>query len=269
MQHPAAIAWVPAVERTRDDTVPRVAGGEDMRAFWDQRAQEDAFYFVDNRLQYGHPDLERFWTEGEDDLDRLLGSLGVTIEPSQHVLEIGCGVGRLTRVLGSRAASVRAVDVSVQMLGRAREHNSSLANVEWILGDGTSLATIASDSVDACVSHVVFQHIPDPEVTLGYVREIGRVLRAGGWAAFQISNDPRIHSGGSTLAKVRIALRGARRLGPRGQNDPSWRGSMVDVGALRAAAADGSMDVERVVGEGTQFCLVLTRRRSGDVPQLP
>jgi hypothetical protein len=35
---------------------------------------------------------------------------------------------------------------------------------------------------------------------------------------------------------------------------------MVELGALREAARDGSMVVERVVGEGTQLCCVLTRR---------
>ena len=27
-------------------------------------AREDAFYFVDNRLRYGDPDVELFWTQG-------------------------------------------------------------------------------------------------------------------------------------------------------------------------------------------------------------
>lgn len=31
-------------------------GRIDMKRFWDDRAREDAFYFVDNRLDYGSPD---------------------------------------------------------------------------------------------------------------------------------------------------------------------------------------------------------------------
>ena len=41
----------------------------DMGRFWDERAREDAFYFVDNRLDYRDADVERFWREGDDDLD--------------------------------------------------------------------------------------------------------------------------------------------------------------------------------------------------------
>jgi SAM-dependent methyltransferase len=234
----------------------------EMGSFWDQRADEDAFFFVDNRLDYGNPDLPRFWADGERDLDLLLAALGARVEPTDAVLEIGCGVGRLTRGLAARAASVRALDVSARMLELARRHNPQLDNVEWILGDGTTLGPIESSSVDGCASHVVFQHIPDPAITLGYIREIGRVLRPGGWAAFQISNDPRVHRRRSLPARLKLELRALAGRAPRGQEDNRWRGSMVELDDLRAAAADGLMQVERVVGEGTQLCCVLTRRQT-------
>jgi SAM-dependent methyltransferase len=235
----------------------------EMGSFWDRRAEEDAFFFVDNRLDYGNPDLPRFWAEGELDLERLLDTVGVRVEPTDQVLEIGCGVGRLTRGLAARASSVQALDVSGRMLELAREHNPELANVEWILGDGSTLASIESASTDACVSHVVFQHIPDPAITLRYVVEIGRVLRPGGWAAFQISNDPRVHVHRSPMARAKLELLSLAGRAPRGQEDPRWRGSMVELDDLRGAAAEGSMQVERVVGEGTQLCCVLTRRVAG------
>jgi SAM-dependent methyltransferase len=233
-----------------------------MGSFWDERADEDAFFFVDSRQGYRHPDLESFWAEGKRDLDLLLSALGAEIQPNDRVVEIGCGVGRLTRVISERAASVRALDVSARMLELAKEHNAQLKNVEWLHGGGATLDGIESESADACVSHVVFQHIPDPEVTLSYVREIGRVLLPGGWAAFQISNDPQLHESKSVSYRVRQAWRAALGRGPRGQQDPRWRGSMIRLDALRAAADDGSMDIERVVGEGTQYCIVLTRRRA-------
>jgi len=239
----------------------------DMGAFWDRRAEEDAFFFVDNRLSYRHPDLDRFWADGERDLDLLLAAVGAQLEPTDTVLEIGCGVGRLTRVLSSRAMAVKALDVSSRMLEHAQEHNQRLGNVEWVLGDGTSLASIETGSIDACISHVVFQHIPDPAITLRYVVEIGRVLRPGGWAAFQVSNDPRVHTRRPLRTRIRLAVGAATGRAPHGQEDPRWRGSMVELDELRAAAAQGSMDLERVVGEGTQMCCVLTRRRAGVAAQ--
>ena len=230
---------------------------DDAKRFWDERAREAALHFVDNRLDYRDPDESRFWAGGEEDLGRLLDAVGVALAPDLDVVEIGCGVGRLTRVLAGRVATVRALDVSPEMLARARRLNAHLANVTWLEGDGATLAPIASASADACVSHVVFQHIPDPQVTLGYVREIGRVLRPGGWAAFQVSGDAGVHE---ARPGWRARLGAALRRAPRGQGHPNWRGSHVELADLRAAATDGGMAVEQVVGEGTQFCLVALRR---------
>src|SRR5918998_4891730 len=134
-----------------------------MRRFWDRRALETPYYFVDNRLDYRSPDLERFWADGEPTLETLLGDVGVAIRPSDTVVEIGCGVGRLTRAIAARAGKVVALDVSQRMLTLARQHNPDLSNVSWLLGDGASLAGVEDRSADGCVSHVVFQHIPDPE----------------------------------------------------------------------------------------------------------
>jgi SAM-dependent methyltransferase len=233
-----------------------------MREFWDRAADENAMFFVDNSLDYRRPDADRFWREGEAQLDTLLGAVRVTLEPGDDVVEIGCGIGRLTRVLARRAATVRALDVSPRMLDLAREHGAGIENVEWLLGDGTSLAGIADASADAVVSHVVFQHIPDPEVTLGYVREIGRVLRGGGFAFFGISNAPEIHRRRPLASRVRLGLRTALGRAPRGQSDPAWLGSHIEIASLRAAAAEANADIERLEGEGTQYCLVLMRKRA-------
>jgi SAM-dependent methyltransferase len=146
------------------------------------------------------------------------------------------------------------------MLEAAGRHNPGLDNVEWLRGDGVSLAGIEAAGVDVCISHVVFQHIPDPAITLGYVREMGRVLRAGGWAAFQVSNDPAPHRPPAATRRGRRAVSAVLGRAPRGQRDPRWLGSMVELDALHAAVHQGSMEIERIAGQGTQMCAVLTRR---------
>lgn len=232
--------------------------GTEMREFWDERASEDALYFVDNRREYGNVDEEAFWAGGVADLNALLDLVGASLEPTDEVVEIGCGVGRLTRVIASRCVGVTAFDVSGRMVELARERNPSLENVEWVVGDGRTLNPVGDASVDACISHVVFQHIPDPTITLGYVREIGRVLRPGGWSAFQVSNAPAVHVR-PLVERAQAAVRAALGRGPKGQADPAWIGSAIELESLRTAAADGGMAIERVYGEGTQHCLVLTR----------
>jgi GT2 family glycosyltransferase/protein-L-isoaspartate O-methyltransferase len=214
--------------------------------FWDEKARENALWFVDTGLDYENPDAESFWRRGEEVVELMLDSVGLSIEPDEEVVDIGCGVGRLTRALAARAGRVYGVDVSSEMLELARQHNPQLENVEWLHGDGRSLAPLADSSVDGCFSHVVFQHIPDPEVTLNYVREMGRVLRPGGWALFQVSTDPSVH-------------RQPRRLLRRG-NDRAWWGSAVDLDALRAAATQAGLSIERLLDAGSQYTTVLARR---------
>ena len=230
----------------------------DSERYWDERARENALYFVDNEIGYDDPDTEAFWRRGEEVVDLMLGVAGLRIGPGETVLDIGCGVGRLTRALAGRAERVYGLDVSSEMLGLARQHNPGLDNVEWLHGDGAGLGVLADASVDGCFSHVVFQHIPDPEITLGYVREMGRVLRPGGWALFQVSTDPEIHRGPRTGLRTRV--RRFLRREPPEQTHRAWWGSAVDMAALRAAAREGGLRVEQVHDEGSQYTTVLARR---------
>jgi SAM-dependent methyltransferase len=229
-----------------------------MERFWDARAREDPYYFVDSRLRYQAPDEKAFWAGGEEALATLLGVLNMTIRPAKVVLDIGCGLGRLTRPLAKRAERVIALDISTEMLARARQLNADLKNVEWVHGDGTSLQPVADASIDVCISHVVFRHIPDPAVTLGYIRDMGRVLRAGGFAAFELSTDPGAHQRGHVGARSRVAALVGRA--PRGQDHEAWLGSHVELNEIQGAASTAGMVLERTYGEGTEFCAVLLRR---------
>ena len=225
-----------------------------MRQFWDERAREDAFHFVDNREPYRNADEERFWREGERDLDTLLGTLEVVVRQDDHILDLGCGIGRLTRVLAQRAAHVTAIDVAPAMLARARELHPKLNNVTWVLGDGQSLDGVPDGTVDGIVSHVVLQHIPSAKVQLGYVAEMGRVLRIGGWAAFGLSTDPRVHL--PRAASRRDLFRALAGKRPGGQDEPEWLGAAVPLDALGATALQSGMTLDRIEGANTQFTLV-------------
>jgi SAM-dependent methyltransferase len=241
----------------------------DIRRYWDARAREHPYYFVDLRRSYRNRDAEGFWLWGEKDLDQLLGALEVQIGPRDAVVDIGCGVGRLTRAIASRAARAYGIDISPEMIERARGHPTDLANIEWIVGDGVSLRPIQDAAVDACVSLVVFQHIPDPAVTLGYIREMARVLRPGGWAAFQVSNDPAVHRRIGGLRGLKRLAGAVVGLAPRGTSDPAWIGSVTDLREVRELATDCGLSIERLVGAGTQYCGILLRRLRTLPPEVP
>jgi SAM-dependent methyltransferase len=229
----------------------------DMGLFWDERAREDAYYFVDNRLDYRSPDVDRFWAGGDEALQKLLEIAGAAIQPGDTIVDVGCGVGRLTRAAAGVGARVLAVDVSEEMLKRARDLNGELDDVQWIHGDGRTLEPLSDGIADGCISMVVFQHIPDPRITLGYIHEIGRVLRPGGWAAVQLSTDPGLHRPNQGW---RDRVRSLAGRAPRGQWNPAWVGSGVEVADLTAAVAEAGMTLENLVSPGTQYTTVLTVR---------
>lgn len=223
-----------------------------MKRYWDRRAREDAFHFVDSRQARGRPDTVAFWEGGEEVVEGMFSSLDVGLEGHETVLDIGCGLGRVTRALAGRAQSVLALDVSEEMLRQARDHNDHLTNVSWLHGDGQTLAPVGDEAVDAAISFAVFQHLPDRSLTYGYVAEIGRVLRPGGWTAFQVSNDPSLHQRGSR--------RRDRKGGARSYHHPAWWGSYVEIDELTQVAAQSGLEIDRVVDEGSLFCLVRGRK---------
>jgi SAM-dependent methyltransferase len=234
-----------------------------MRRFWDEKARENAMWFVSSELDYADTDADEFWRSGDDVINRSLEMFGVSLNGSERVLDIGCGIGRLTRALSRRAASVVGVDVSDEMVQQARKALADVANAEIQLGNGHDLAGLADGEFDAAYSFVVFQHIPDPAVTCRYIREIGRVLRPGGWTVFQISEAPEIHRA-DTWRHVHTLRRSVReKLGrePRGLSEPQWLGSAVSRPDLLAALADGGLELQTTAGDGTQFCIVHARKR--------
>jgi hypothetical protein len=104
---------------------------------------------------------------------------------------------------------------------------------------------------------VVLQHVPDPGIILSYVRDLGRVLRPGGWAALQVSDDSAIHRPRQTARQRLLAVAGRA---PGGQRHPAWLGSRADLSAIGLVANESGLELERVWGRGSQYCQLLLRR---------
>ena len=73
----------------------------------------------------------------------MLGMVGLSIGSGEAVVDVGCGVGRLTRALAARAGHVYGLDVSREMLALAEEHNPDLTK------SSASSATSGSSPVNA------------------------------------------------------------------------------------------------------------------------
>jgi ubiquinone/menaquinone biosynthesis C-methylase UbiE len=93
-------------------------------------------------------------------------------------LEIGCGAGRITRLLAREFDTVDAVDVSADMIEKARAA-AAADNASFHQVDGADVP-LPHGSVDAVFSVHVFQHLEDIEMVAGYLSEAFRVLTSGG-----------------------------------------------------------------------------------------
>lgn len=103
------------------------------------------------------------------------------LRPDAVVLDLGCGPGTITAGLARRAGRVVGVDVSAEMVDRARGHAAELGvdNARFETGSAYDLRW-ADGSFDAVHAHQVLQHLADP---VGALREALRVLVPGGLLA--------------------------------------------------------------------------------------
>lgn len=116
-------------------------------------------------------------TSGAGTSEFLLNSVG--IRPSDIVLEIGCGIGRVGKYLAGRCQRWIGADVSPNMLTFAAERLRGFPNVEFVELSGNDLRPIGDRSIDVVYCTVVFMHLEGWD-RYGYVEEAFRVLRPGG-----------------------------------------------------------------------------------------
>ena len=223
-----------------------------MRDYWEQRAQLNPAFYVDTSLDYDNPDMDRFLETGRRVVTISLDD-PPAVKPAgtKVALEIGCGMGRICLALAERFDRVIGVDISSEMLRRARELVPD-EQVDFRLTEGASLPDVTDGSVDLVLTFTVFQHIPALDVIRAYVEEAGRVLTPGGVFVLQWNGTP-----GSTRWRLRRVVMAVRqRLGrgdTYGRDAPQFLGSRVELEAMRAMLAAAGLTLVATSGEGTLF----------------
>jgi len=170
---------------------------EKMRRDWDRRARENARYYVVTGKEEWTD--EEFFLSGERTVAEEILTDMINIcqgKPAKEmrVLEIGCGAGRVTRALANLFGEVYAVDISAEMVARAREALKDKPNAHIYQNSGADLKVIPVGDFDFAFSTIVFQHIPSREIIENYVREVHRLLRPGALFKFQVQGDPTVQS---------------------------------------------------------------------------
>ncbi len=117
------------------------------------------------------------------------------VQPGQCQLDVGCGTGVVAITAARRGARVRAIDLTPQLLERARENaRTADVQVDWHEGDAEQLP-FGDAEFDVVVSQFAHIFAPRPDVVTA---EMLRVLKPGGTIAF--STWPPEHLVGRTIA---------------------------------------------------------------------
>lgn len=226
-----------------------------MREYWDERARENAAWYVDTSLSYDTPDMEQFFATGRRVVAEALCDAPVQPLERRLAVEIGPGIGRVCAALAEHFEDVIGIDVSEEMVSRARQHVAG-PRVRFIVGDGTSLQPLEDGSADLVTSFTVLQHLPSRSLVLGYLREGARVLRPGGVLAVQWNNlpHPTLWRAEATWWRFRhrlgLGLRSEKR------HAPEFVGTRVAWEAVEAELGAAGLVIVGRKGEGTLFSWV-------------
>ena len=176
---------------------------ERMRADWNQRAGEDANYYV--AFGRREQDNEEFFSTGND--------IAKTLELELKRLR---GTGRRAR----NRLRTRTPDASHEpqlrrnpRRGRFRRNDppgrergyATLPSAHPHHSSGSDLAMFPDEKFDLVYSYAVFQHIPSREVVFNYLREARRVLKTGGILRCQLNGLPPHAKQYDTWSGVRIS----------------------------------------------------------------
>jgi SAM-dependent methyltransferase len=236
------------VKTVGQDWIPR------MQQEWNQRAKDNAQFFICTDVAE-----EEFLASGQNDYDLhvrpFLTAAGWDVH-DKVALEIGCGIGRMTRCFAAEFSQVIGLDISSAMIERAQR--AAPSGAKFLVGTGCDLAGIPDQSVDFVFSYIVFQHIPDKETILRYIQETGRVLRPGGYFRFQLNGLPHLALGGVLLEGYISRSPRLRRMGLswlpliRRRRLDSWLGHPVSLGEVRRACARSGLNLLPVSGRWTE-----------------
>ncbi len=209
-----------------------------MRDDWNERAREDAHYYV----AFGRREQEsdEFLDSAADVVRNLEGELK-RLAPgpaqSRKALEIGCGPGRLMRPMSRHFGEIHGVDVSDEMIARARARLRDIPQAHLHHNSGSDLSMFPDGHFDFVWSYAVFQHIPSAEVVFNYFREILRVLKAQGIARLQINGLPP--------AKAYT----------------TWDGVRIASGEIHAFTLERGIDLLSLTGTDTQYMWTTWRKQ--------
>ena len=156
-------------------------GTGNMAKDWDAFSRKNARWYV---TWDAWKTEEEFNAYGEREVKEVLLK-DISLDPSACVLDIGCGLGRLLKPISAYVREAYGVDISKEMILKAKERMQSHKNIFLSVTDG-ALSNIADNQIDYCYTLKVFRHIPEKRYIHAYISEASRVLKPEGIFKFEV-----------------------------------------------------------------------------------
>jgi SAM-dependent methyltransferase len=222
---------------------------EQMRADWNRRAREDLhFYVAFGRRSQQEEEFLASAAEVTRALEPEFSRLPPASPDRRSALEIGCGPGRLMRPMSRHFGEIHGVDISDEMIRLAGEQLKDIPHAHAHVTPDSTLGMFADGSFDFVYSYIVFQHIPDREVVLNYLREAGRVLKPGGILRCQLRGTPPLES-------------------EMGRESATWTGCHFTAEEVAAFAREHRLQLVAVSGVQTQYMWITLRKPPARLPE--
>ncbi len=155
--------------------------------WWNKSLDEVGVHSMD-KLVSADSNWSAVLQSGRDDLARAIAVTGMTCGPDRTVVEVGCGLGRMSTALADHFGRVVGVDIAPRLIDEACRRND-VSQVSFEVADGVHLRPESINECDTVFSYEVFYYI-NPEGLATYFRDAFQLLRSGGEFVFQLNMEP-------------------------------------------------------------------------------
>lgn len=166
-----------------------------LKVDWQERAYKNPSLYV---MAQSNATEEQILASGKTDFENeFLPRLKDYINKDSIVLEIGCGIGRISYYIAQTCKALISLDISHELLQIMHERlciNYNFFNINLFEGNGIDLNPIFDNEVDIVFEYIVFQHIPSQDIVRNYIKEINRVLKVGGVALLHGRDVQGVHT---------------------------------------------------------------------------
>ena len=225
--------------------------------WWNQALTEVGIQSMDKEVGTGDT-WHRLLRSGQRDLELAQSITGMQTGKDRSVLEVGCGLGRMSAALADRFGYVLGIDIAPTLIERAREQNLR-PNVHFELGDGVHLCPTSRTAFDSVFSYEVFYYLTADSLKT-YIADLSRLVKPGGQFVFQMNLVP-------IRWTTRVAMFARRVLYACGIKQ--WRGWSTGAGLrryyhserwLRATLSQHGFHVNSISGPSLQQTWIVATR---------